>query len=375
MSELQIALLAAGAALVVAVLAWNRIAEARARKRAESLFRPAGVGDPLVDAEAARREPTLGGGEPAGSPPPAHAPQASHAATVPASPAPAPAAPLAVAAPPTTAADTLPKAVLSPVADTVALVIAEAPASREQLAALERSTESIGRPVHVEGLEGERWVPVAESERDGWRELRVGLQLATRAGPASAEMVAAFNDAVATFAAHVGAVSQRENPAEAAGRARDLDALCAETDVELVLNVRGRSGATFAVPRVRELAAAEGLEPAGPGRFACYGDDGAPLYTLRFADVPPPRDSGYATGLTFAFDVPHAADASASLALLSATAGRFAAALAGDVVDDGGRPLTPAGLAAIQRSLAPVLARLAERGIPAGSPLARRLFA
>ena len=356
MSDLQIGLLVAGIVVVVLVLVWNRIAEARARKRAESLFR-APAADPLVDGDAARREPTLGG-------------------LAVSEPEPEEVSPLvpATGSPPAPADERPPKAVLSPLVDAVALVIADAPVDRARMGALDRSLEAVGKPVHVEGLEGDRWVPLDTSARDSWRELRFGLQLATRAGPASEEMVAAFNDAVAAFAHAVGAVSQRESPAEAASRARDLDALCAETDVELVINVRGRSGATFAVPRVRELAAAEGLEPAGPGRYARYGDDGVPIYSLRYADVPPPRDTGYATGLTFAFDVPHAADPLGSLDAVAAAAERFAAALTGDLVDDGGRPLTPAGLAAIRRSLEPVVAKLAERGIPAGSALARRLY-
>lgn len=348
MSELQIGLLVAGAVVVLLVLAWNRIAEARARRRAENVFR-APERDPLIDAAEGRREPTLGGESSEGE---------------------ERVAPVA----PDRPRDDVPRAVLSPVVDTVALVIAEAPVDRQALAGLERSLEPVGQRFNVEGLEGDRWVPVASSARDGWRELRVGLQLATRDGPASEEAVAAFNEAVAAFANALGAVSQRENPAEAASRARDLDALCAETDVELVLNLRGRAGMTFAAQRVRELATEQGLVPAGPGCFALQGGDGAPLLTLRFADNPPPREGGYATGLTFAFDVPHAADPAASLDALAAAAERFAQALAADVVDDGGRPLTAAGLAAIHRSLEPVVAKLAERGIPAGSALARRLF-
>lgn len=348
MSELQIGLLIAGAVVVVLVVVWNRVAEARARRSAENVFR-APERDALVDGAEARREPTLAG-------------QGDEAAAS------------AVSVAPDQPRDDAPKAVLSPVVDTVALVVAEASVDRQALAGLERSLAPVGKPFHVEGLEGDRWVPVAASARDGWRELRVGLQLAARDGPASEEAVSAFNEAVAAFANAMGAVSQRESPVEAASRARDLDALCAETDVELVLNLRGRAGMTFAVQRVRELAAEQGLAPAGPGGFALPGGDGVPLLTLRFADNPPPREGGYATGLTFAFDVPHAADPHASLDALASAAQRFAQALAADVVDDGGRPLTPAGLASIRRSLEPVVTKLAESGIPAGSALARRLF-
>ena len=353
MGELQLWLIAAGVGLVVAVLALNRFAEWRAGRRAEEAFR-APVKDPLIDSGPARVEPVM-------SAPEASAPEA-----------PAPAEPV-VAPTPVDAPPTAPP-VLSPIVDTVALVVANAPLTREALVPLESALERLERPIHLEGLEGERWVPLTASTRDAWREIRVGLQLATRAGPVAEETVAAFNEAISAFATESAAASQRESPAEAVSRARELDAFCAETDVELVLNIRGRDGATFAVQRVRALATEEGMEPAGPGRFARFGADGAPVFGLRFADVPPPRDSGYGTGLTLAFDVPHAVDPMASLDALAAAANRFASALTGEVVDDGGRPLTPTGLAAIRRSLEPVVARLTERGIPAGSALARRLF-
>jgi len=349
MSDLQLWLIAAGVALVALVVVLNRLAEWRAGRRAEEAFR-APAKDPLTEAGEARVEPTMG------------------EVSAPASPESAVALPQAEPPPP------FPDPVLAPAVDTVALVVANDPLTREMLVSLEAALERLQRPVHLEGLEDERWVPLTVSHRDAWREIRAGLQLASRAGPASEEAVAAFNDAVASFATQAGAASQRESPADAATRARGLDALCAETDIELVLNVRGRGGATFSVQRVHALAAEEGLEPAGPGCFARVGAGGHAIFGLRFADGPPPRESSYATGLTFSFDVPHSEEPMAALDVLAETAGRFAEALSGEVVDDSGRPLTPAGLAAIRRSLEPVVARLAERGIPAGSPLARRLF-
>jgi FtsZ-interacting cell division protein ZipA len=55
-------------------------------------------------------------------------------------------------------------------------------------------------------------------------------------------------------------------------------------------------------------------------------------------------------------------------------AGRFAATLGGQVVDDNRRPLTEAGLATIRRSLEAVAGEMQAQGIPAGGALARRLF-
>jgi hypothetical protein len=215
---------------------------------------------------------------------------------------------------------------------------------------------------------------VEESARDSWRELRVGLQLASRAGPVAEEEIAAFNETVAGFAASINAVSQRESPATAAARSRELDRFCAETDIEVAVNVVGRAGATFALPRVKSLALEHGFAETGSGTFERRGTDGALAMTMRILDGGARNDAGYATGLTFALDVPHVADPVAVLDEMARAAEAFALALGGDLVDDERRPLGAAGLAAIRRSLDAVARRMEAHGIPAGGPLARRLF-
>jgi FtsZ-interacting cell division protein ZipA len=60
LSDLQLALIAAGAVVIVAVILYNMWQERRARRRAEEAFGP-GPRDALFDAAPAeRREPTLG---------------------------------------------------------------------------------------------------------------------------------------------------------------------------------------------------------------------------------------------------------------------------------------------------------------------------
>jgi FtsZ-interacting cell division protein ZipA len=62
------------------------------------------------------------------------------------------------------------------------------------------------------------------------------------------------------------------------------------------------------------------------------------------------------------------------LAEMTRLADAFAKALGGQVVDDNRKPLTEAGFASIRRSLERVFHDMEANGIPAGSPLARRLF-
>ena len=60
---------------------------------------------------------------------------------------------------------------------------------------------------------------------------------------------------------------------------------------------------------------------------------------------------------------------------MTAFAKSLANRLSGTVVDDEGQPLPDASLAAIAEQVADFYRAMAQAGIPAGSPLAQRLFA
>ena len=206
MSELQLYLLAGGAVFVALVWAYNVWVERKARKRAERAFGD-GPGDALFELpKGERREPTIGA-----MPPPV-------------------AGNLDETMPPTprVRAEELeapggPAAEISSRIDTVAVILADDPVMAEQLDPLLDSLQAHTTPVHVEGIVDEQWHPIETSPRRSWRELRVGLQLASRSGPVPEDEIERFNRAIADFAATVGAVSQREAPNAAAARARELD--------------------------------------------------------------------------------------------------------------------------------------------------------
>ena len=363
MSHLQLALLAAGAVVILLVVAYNFWAERRARRRAEEAF--AGrAGDALFEPANARREPTLGE-------------LPAIAVSDPDEPVLAPAAPMA----PTSAAveelqaPSGPAAEISSRIDTVAVVLADDPIMEEQLEPLRDALVRHTTPVHLEGIVDEQWHPVESSPKRSWRELRVGLQLASRKGPVSEEELERFNQEIAQFAEGVNAVSQREAPATALARAVELDRFCADADIEVALNVIGQFGATFALTRVKQLALDHGFSETGSGELVRFGADGAPEITIRrFGDAPGKANAPYTQGLTFALDVPQVADGPSVLAEMSRLAETFARSLGGQVVDDNRKPLTEAGIASIRRSLERVFHEMEANGIPAGSPLARRLF-
>jgi len=354
MSDLQLALIALGAALVAAVAGYNVLQERRARRRAEAAFRGAHP-DALLDPVEARLEPVLGEL-------PADDRQDPSLGALDEVIAPAGGGEAGEGA--------APGSVISSRIDTVAMVLADQPVTRAQVEPLLDALEAHATPVHVEGLVDEQWTPVEDSPRDSWRELRVALQLASRAGPVAEEEIAAFNETVAGFAASLNAVSQRESAAAAAARARELDRFCADADIEVGVNVVGRGGAALPVARVKQLALDQGFGETASGAFERRGPDGAVVMSLRLLDGAAPG----ATGLSFALDVPHVADPVARLEEMGRVAEAFAQALGGELVDDERRPLGAAGFAAISRSLGEVAHRMEAHGIPAGGALARRLF-
>jgi hypothetical protein len=359
MSDLQIGLLAAGAVFIALVVAYNIWQERRARKRAEKAF--AGTaGDALFDDVPERREPTLGKLPQAEAEEPILVRADAPAATVPPDELEAPGGP---------------SAEVSSRVDTVAVVLADDPVMSEQLAPLAQALSRHTTRVHVEGIVDEQWHPVDSSPRRSWRELRIGLQLASRKGAVAEDEIEHFNRTIADFAGSLNAVSQREAPSAAAARARELDQFCAEADIEVAVNVIGQFGATFAVSRVKQIALDHGLSETASGELVRFAPDGAPEFVIRrFEDPTAKPSSTYFTGITFALDVPHVADAPGVLADMVKLAEAFAAALGGQLVDDNRRPLTEQGLASIRRSLERVFHDMEAHGIPAGSALARRLF-
>jgi hypothetical protein len=364
-SELQLYLLAGGAVFVAAVWAYNVWQEKKARGRAEEAFgeRP---GDALFEPPAAkgppapmeRKEPTLG-------PMPR---SAGLDETIPpmrlGQPVGELEAPLGLASQ------------VSSRIDTVAVILADDPVMSEQLEPLRALADSHDTPVHVEGIMEEQWTPVDTVPDRSWRELRVGLQLASRRGAVTEEEIERFNQAIADFAASVGAVSQREAPVAAAQRARDLDRFCAEADIEVAINVVGQYGATLAVPRVKALALEHGLSETGSGELVSFAADGTPEFTIRRFDdsVGKPPGTPHHTGLTFALDLPHVAEPAQALSDMINIAASMAEKLGGELVDDNRRPLTEAGLASIRRSLEKVVHDMEAHGVTPGSALARRLF-
>lgn len=281
-----------------------------------------------------------------------------------------------------------PALLLSPLIDYVAVIEAADPASAaDLLRSAGPALARVRKPVRWFGREersGE-WEGLQDALPHGGREqpageyrrLHIGLQLVDRRGPVSDAELAVFQRAMQDLADGLVAVVELAPAQPALVAAASLDAFCADVDIQIGLNVVSQGNA-FAGSKLRALAEAAGMALDGDGRFVRRDDDGVILFSLCNQE-----SGGFSAeamksltthGITFVLDVPRVAHGDRVFAQMLEQARRFAATLQGVLVDDNRRPLAEGTLDPIRRAIAQSQSAMAARQIPAGCPLALRLF-
>jgi len=348
MSDLQLSLLAFGAVFVAAVWLYNRWQERRFRRGAEAAF--------------ARDQPdVLMGGADAGAGAAARVEPGFGTAVGPA------------------VAD---RSSLDPVIDFIVDIDADLPlAPAELMGELAGGwAATAGRPVRVAACDtaANAWIDAGTDARR-FHQLRCGVQIASRAGCMTAAELGAFCDAVEQWAQRQAAQARFPDIEAVLAQARQLDALCAEVDVAIGINVIARPGDKFTATRVRAYAEGIGfrLEPSGVFTFA--GEDGTTLFTLDNHEpmpfVPEQIKTLSTDGVTLLLDVPRVADAASAFDRMLETGRHLSTALGGRLVDDNRAALSEAGLAKIREQLAAIRNGMQAGGIAPGSERALRLFA
>lgn len=419
-SDFQLALGGAAAAIVVGVLVYNRWQETKYKRRAERAFgvdhpdvlidgaggksdndERQGRAEPVFASANVKREASVERVEPhIGNAFPRTESAAAVVAPISVQPPPnprasqyqAPSTPIAVAddfddltpiadfAPEMAndGAHTVPPPSLHPEIDSMALILADETLSPGQYQPMVAHTEKLGKGVRWEGLASGLWQGILRDTHENFRELRAGMQLADRQGAIDQAALAAFNDLIVKFSASVNAVSQREDISVAARRAQAIDAFCADTDIEIAVNVVGKNGGTFAVTKLRGLAESKGMLAIDSGEYVMRDDRGHLLYTLRnFDPAEPPgikRSTGYIAGITFALDVPRTPNAQRVFEQMFNLANQFSDVLQGEVVDDNRRVLTANGRKVIADTIVHISTEMEAKGIEPGSATALRLY-
>ena len=347
MSELQLGLLGIGVLVVVGVLAYNKLQEARLKRQSEEVF-GSHHDDVLLGGKEAPRRPAGSAEriEPTMSAPPGESSPAS--------------------------------GMLDPGIDFIATLEARNAVAGETISTA--IVDSLTNPAKAVGWEGYNkqtasWEPLATAGE--YERLRAGLQLADRKGAASQQDLSDFGAMVQAVAEAVGASSALAESAGALQRAQQLDALCADVDVQIGLNLIARGGGIPGT-RIRALAEAHGLALEQDGRFCRRDESGLELYALCNMEEQAFSSAGIkalaTNGLTLLFDVARAPGGIVTFDRYVEFARVMAESLSAAIVDDNCQPLDAAGLGKIRDQLQALYASMEQQGIAAGSPLALRLF-
>ena len=350
MSELQLGLLGIGVLVVLGVLAYNKLQEARLKRQAEEVF-------------GSKHDDVLLGGK------------SGHAASQ------RPAGSTERIEPTLSAAPAGPaesSGILDSRIDFIATLETDKAVAGEAIStAIVESPANPAKAVSWECYNRQTASWEALNAAGEYDVLRVGLQLADRKGAANQQDLAEFSAMAQAMADTVGARCTLGAPAAALQRAQQLDALCADVDVQIGLNLISRGGAVPGT-RIRALAEAHGLVLERDGRFHRRDEIGLELYTL--CNMEPAAFSAegmkeLATrGLTLLFDVARVPGGIVAFDRFVEFTRDLAEALSAGIVDDNRQPLDDVGLGKIRAQLQALYASMEQQGIPAGSPLALRLF-
>ena len=269
---------------------------------------------------------------------------------------------------------------LSPLIDFVAAFETVEPVSAYQILESQRTVLArLRKPVHWIAYNEltQEWEVLVDDGRSEYRRFRAGLQLVDRQGALSDSELSAFHIAMQDLADEFMAIVEMPPRQPALEAAVQLDEFCASVDIQIGINVISQ-GQVFPGTKLRALAEAAGMVIDAEGRFVRCDDDGNVLYIMLNQEA-----SGFSVetmktmtthGVTFLLDVPRVAHGERVFNQMVDLAKRFSDVLRGALVDDNRRPLSEGALEPIRRQVGQYQSMLAARKLPAGGPLARRLF-
>jgi len=390
MTDLQIALIAIGAALVIGVLSYNRWQEFKGRKSVERAFGDADD-DVLMGDEtraAPRREPMLApqaaaaeaddlaldqtpGAVIADPDDPAEATETAAALEAAGAGASGAAAAPAQSKPVQEAPRHPPKSLsVDNLIDCTIPLAPEAPLRGEKILAATHGLRQIGgKPVHYVGQhEGGGWEEISRGRV--YRSLLAGIRMATRNGALNEIEYSEFVTRLRQQADELAAEPDVPDMLEVMPIARSLHQFIGKFDAKLGINVQTRETPwqlNTLIPALRR----QGFEQRPDGRLIMPDGDGGALFSLSTNTSPADPAS---SRLTLLLDVPCVLPAREAFGAMSACAKSLATRLDGVIVDDGGLPLSKELLDEIATQVQAFYAEMEAMQVPAGSQRALRLF-
>ena len=356
-SELQIALIGAGIAAVVLVVGYNKWQERRHRREAERAFKSEHrdvLLEPREEPVAGeRREPGIGAAE--GEPRRFNE------------------APMKRSTP------ELPR-LLDPRADCVIrLETIEALEVGRVWAIQAEQLAGLGKPVYWFGFNDAEnvWQPLGPDSGGACHWFCAALQLVNREGSIGETDFMRFSGGVQRVADALMSLPPALPPrGDTLRNATELDRFCADVDVQIGINVVSRDG-QFEGRAIHAVAEKHGLRLGADGAYHMVDGEHSvfTVANLESGRFSPESLKGLVTrGLTLVIDVPRVANGGAAFDRMMKMATTLAGELGGDVVDDNRAPFGAEAAAIIRGQIGQFQSRMADHDIPAGSPLALRLF-
>ncbi len=253
--------------------------------------------------------------------------------------------------------------VLHDEADCMVEIALQQASSGDRLIGLTKSIRRAGgKPVAFEGLSNGQW----EGLRYGtsYQRLRAGILLSNRQGALNAMEFSEFTSKLQGLGAQLGVPIDMPDMNAILQRARSLDGMLAECDVQLGLAVdcsRALSPGDLAA-----LAKRLGLHERGNNRYAMLSDSADVIYSVALGDK--------AQRLQLMFDVPRVLPGHKPWWKMAEAAHQASMLFEGRITDDGGRDLSEQSFRNVAIGLEGRQQALEEAGVPAGSALALRVF-
>jgi FtsZ-interacting cell division protein ZipA len=236
------------------------------------------------------------------------------------------------------------------------------------------------KPVQVCGLTlgTKKWERAIADSQVLYARFRIALQLVDRGGAISEAKLADFQDLVLGVAKHIKADTTVPDIRETYQHAVALDAVCAEVDQMVGVNLVPSDGRLLQGASIAQAAALQGMTLESNGAFHLLGAQGHSLFSLINQDAKPFQHHMLETfttaGITLLLDVPRVENPGNQFDQMMDVARVLARELRVNVVDDHRVALSDNGLALIRAQIAGVEAKMRDQEIKPGSAQARRLF-